>query len=209
MKNSTTKAKKIKALLLKEIRRANADGMGWRVYFDQSTHTDESGRDIDFNVYDEWLEIKHGGGELSSWEYIPETVRTLGELREYLQTCATVGDVRKALEDYKAPHESAWDRGVKATALDLLDGDYNLLPRECRALKRLLLNGAENWNAYSWGGSGLIFDSEIAARFCTPSELKRTGNGNRRPNSREEWLDVQARGLFQAERLICRVTRLI
>lgn len=42
------------------------------------------------------------------------------------------------------------------------------------------------------------------ARLCTPSELRRTHNGERRPNSREEWLDTQARALYQAARRVKR-----
>lgn len=67
--------------------------------------------------------------------------------------------------------------------------------QECR---EWLLNGANDWSQYSWGGSALIYDGDIAERLCTPSELKKTRNGERRPNSREEWLDVQARALYQA-----------
>nr|DAP26633.1 MAG TPA: hypothetical protein [Bacteriophage sp.] len=61
-----------------------------------------------------------------------------------------------------------------------------------------MLNGAQDWEQYSWGGSALIYDYDIAERLCCPSELKKTRNGERRPNSREEWLDVQARALYQA-----------
>jgi hypothetical protein len=38
--------------------------------------------------------------------------------------------------------------------------------------------------------------------FCTPSELKKTHNGERKPNKNEEWLDVQARALNQAAKMI-------
>lgn len=47
-----------------------------------------------------------------------------------------------------------------------------------------------------------MYDGDIAAALCTPSELKKTRNGDRRPNSREEWLDVQARALRQAFRRV-------
>lgn len=67
--------------------------------------------------------------------------------------------------------------------------------KECR---EWMLNGAQDWEQYSWGGSALIYDCDIAERLCCPSELKKTRNGERRPNSREEWLDVQARALYQA-----------
>jgi hypothetical protein len=71
-----------------------------------------------------------------------------------------------------------------------------------KLVKRALLNGASDWNQYSSGGSSLIFNDDIAERLCTPSELKKTRNGERRPNANEEWLDVQARALYQAEMLI-------
>ena len=61
-----------------------------------------------------------------------------------------------------------------------------------------MLNGARDWNEYSCGGCSAIYDEHIARRLCTPSELRRTYYGNRRPNNRETWLDVQARALFQA-----------
>lgn len=67
---------------------------------------------------------------------------------------------------------------------------------------RALLNGASDWSGYSWGGGSLIYNGDIAARLCCPSELKKTREGERRPNSREEWLDVQARALSQAARVV-------
>jgi hypothetical protein len=45
-------------------------------------------------------------------------------------------------------------------------------------------------------------NEDIAERLCTPSELKKTRHGDRKPNSREEWLDVQARALYQASNRI-------
>lgn len=102
---------------------------------------------------------------------------------------------------------SAWDKGVTVYALELLDslqeivkyGDFDLNNWTTpRALRSALLNGATNWSQYSWGGSALIYDNDIAERLCTPSELKKTRHGGRRPNNHEEWLDVQARALFQA-----------
>ena len=101
---------------------------------------------------------------------------------------------------------SAWKKGVKEYALELLeDLRNNYSGREiCNAklLKKALLNGAQDWKEYSWGGCALIYDCQIAERLCNASELKRTKGGELRPNSREEWLDVQARALFQAYFLI-------
>lgn len=111
---------------------------------------------------------------------------------------------------------SAWDKGVSAYALELVEqlgeqigGGYfeELDLTEPKKVRAALLNGAVNWSQYSWGGCSLIYDGDIAERLCCPSELKKTRNGERRPNSREEWLDVQARALFQAANRVCRHIR--
>lgn len=100
---------------------------------------------------------------------------------------------------------SAWNRGVKAYALELLEElPKNVEYGSIQSPEADLLNGARDWNQYSWGGCSLIYDEDIAKRVCTPSELKKTRNGERRPNSREEWLDTQARALSQAARHIRR-----
>ena len=124
----------------------------------------------------------------------------------------TINEVRKELEARK--DRSAWDKGVTVYALELLNEleenrEYNKADKYLHPLelKAELLNGADSWSAYSWGGSALIYDSDIAERLCTPSELKKTRNGERRPNSREEWIDTQARALFQASNRIISAAR--
>lgn len=113
-------------------------------------------------------------------------------------------ELLNAIENMKA--RSAWDRGVKEYAYELVEGlEVEEIPADSQELKSLLLNGADTWKQYSWGGSSLIYDFDIAERLCTPSELKRVKGGERRPNSREEWLDVQARALLQAANRICRL----
>lgn len=110
--------------------------------------------------------------------------------------------IREALEARK--DRSAWHRGVTAYALELVDtlaeraayeGRDPQSRKECRDW---MLNGAQDWSEYSYGGCSLICDGDIAARLCSPSELVKTRNGERRPNAREEWLDTQARALSQA-----------
>lgn len=94
---------------------------------------------------------------------------------------------------------SAWDKAVKAYALEILDTiPRNVEYGSIESLKADALNGAKDWKQYSWGGCSLVYNEDIAKRLCTPSELKKTRNGERRPNAREEWLDCQARALNQA-----------
>lgn len=117
----------------------------------------------------------------------------------------SIEEIRAALEAEKP--RSAWKKGVAVYAAELLEeleeriahGYQDPAKIESRAaLDEVLRNGAENWNEWSWGGCGLIYDGDIAERLCNPSELKKTRNGERRPNAREEWLDVQARAIRQA-----------
>ena len=99
------------------------------------------------------------------------------------------------------PARSAWSKGVISYALELLDNLAELAPDDLadpEAVRRALLNGADNWKEYSYGGCSLIYDFDIAVRLCTRSELKRLKCGDLNPNSRENWLDVQARALYQA-----------
>lgn len=106
---------------------------------------------------------------------------------------------------------SAWARAVRDSAVDLIDGldGDDVAADSWQDFERLLLDGAPDWHAYSWGGCALVYDCDIAKHYCTPSELKRTRGGELRPNRCEEWLDVQARGLFQACRLAWRALRMI
>lgn len=152
-------------------------------------------------------------------EYTPsekttqEAAEEAQEAAEEAQEESTLDRVAAELKAQKG--RSAWDRGVNAYALELLEelgervayeGRNPEPGKECR---EWMLNGAQDWNQYSWGGSSLIYNGDIAERLCTPSELKKTRNGERRPNSREEWLDTQARALNQACNRVARLYRSI
>lgn len=98
---------------------------------------------------------------------------------------------------------SAWDKGVTEYATELAESldNWDKQPESIAELREMMLNGADDWKVYSWGGSSLIYNQDIAERLCSPSELKRVTNKNGLrdyPNSREHWLDVQARALYQA-----------
>lgn len=122
--------------------------------------------------------------------------------------------IRKLIKN--KPARSTWEYGVKVYALELLEGLEERVnsgyidPEDLESpalLKKALLNGAEDWNQYSWGGCSLCYDCQIAARLCTPSEFKRKRSGELQPNNRESWLDVQARALYQAARWIINAAR--
>lgn len=121
----------------------------------------------------------------------------------------TIAEIREKVNACKV--HSTWDRGVLIYANELLDeiaeniehGYYHEDDIEApKMLDEMMLNGARDWDQYSYGGCSLVYDGDIAERLCTPSELKKTRNGELQPNMRETWLDVQARALYQAARKI-------
>lgn len=118
----------------------------------------------------------------------------------------TLETLKKALETLESRTDrSAWNRGVTLYAYELLgdvvesvEGVYNAAPQTRAEFCHVARNGAGTWREYSYGGCPLVYDGDIAERLCTPSELKKKRGGELSPNSRETWLDVQARALNQA-----------
>jgi hypothetical protein len=104
---------------------------------------------------------------------------------------------------------SAWDRGVKAYALEMLESfeDWRRWNEENGESvpeldERTALNGAQDWRVWAYGGCGLCYDAYIAERLCTPSELKKLRGGERVPSGAETWCDIEARAAWQAWRMI-------
>ena len=135
-------------------------------------------------------------------------------MKRGIVTMKTIKELRAAIES--EPARSAWDKGVKVYAAELvgdleeaIKGGYfstgKMSDRD--ALKAQLLNGASSWSQYSYGGSALVYDSDIAERLCSPSELKKRRGGEWQPSKEETWLDVQARALHQAARMIMRLAK--
>ena len=117
----------------------------------------------------------------------------------------TIEKIKNSLES--RTDKSAWDKGVTLYALELIEeleeaieGGYFDEENICnnKLLKLALLNGASDWEQFSWGGCSLIYDYDICERLCPPSMIKAKRNGELKPNQLEEWLDVQARALCQA-----------
>ena len=98
---------------------------------------------------------------------------------------------------------SAWNHGVMRYALELI----NTVEVGEEITEKKMLKGAKNWKQYSYGGCALIYDVDICHRLCTPSEIRKTHDGEHHPNKQETWLDTQARALYQAARLIMKIKK--
>lgn len=126
----------------------------------------------------------------------------------------TIFELRAAID--REPARSAWRKGVKNYADELVDNIAGHISNNCSLdaeipssppLDEMMLNGAKDWSQYSWGGCSYCYDYDIAKELCSPSELKKTRDGARKPNRDEEWLDVQARALYQAAQLVKRIIK--
>lgn len=122
----------------------------------------------------------------------------------------TMGELREALGAYydKKKPRGAWNTGVKEYAESLLcDGEISSSESfgSVKELEKALLDGCEDWKEYSYNGMSLIYNYHICKALCPISEQRKKQFGMLPPNSRETWLDVQARALFQAGIIIARV----
>lgn len=109
---------------------------------------------------------------------------------------------------------SAWSKGVKAYALDILANfeewqKFNESEGlECPELdERTALNGASNWSSWAYGGCGLVYDAYIAERLCTPLELRKLDGGAKVPAGAATWCDIEARAARQAWQMIAEAVR--
>lgn len=129
----------------------------------------------------------------------------------YMQKLVT--DIRQKINNHSV--RSAWNRGVQYYAEQLFENyiENISIDKEIMYIGKItekdLLDGAKDWYEYSWGGCSLLYNSDICKRLCSPSEQRKTKNGERKPNANEEWLDVQARALYQAARLIISIVNRI
>lgn len=120
--------------------------------------------------------------------------------------CYNLESVEKVISHLETTryYRSAWDTGVDAYCYEMIENLKERSqyeghePTSYYELKEWCLNGALGWLDLSYGGNYLIYDTDIAKRLCTKSELKRTDDGEKLPNKSETWLDVQARALRQA-----------
>lgn len=122
-----------------------------------------------------------------------------------LATPANLSALRGLVSSSSA--RSAWSRGVRDYALDLIDEIAEIAIYEASTgaeipviSQSLALNGASDWHQYAYGGCGAaaVYDVAIAERLCTPSELRAFHSGK----LCQSWPSVEARALLQAWRLI-------
>jgi len=119
--------------------------------------------------------------------------------------------LKNYIKNRKGMH-SAWNQGVTQYALEMVDNlEEDQLNGYHHINEKTLLNGASDWKEYSYGGCSLIYNEDIAERLLTPSELKKfyyedcsliKFNNYKNPNKKEDWMQMQARALFQAMMLI-------
>ncbi len=103
----------------------------------------------------------------------------------------------------KYPTRSAWERGVLEYARQILE--YPCFPDgeefNDNTIEKRFLNGAQDWKEYSEGGCALIYDKDIAERLTPPSHVDRLLRRADKEGG-TYLIDVQARALWQAMRLI-------
>lgn len=111
---------------------------------------------------------------------------------------------------------SSWSKGVKAYAFDMLEcfEEWRKWNEENgESVPELdevtALDGATDWNAWAYGGCGLVYDRAIAERLCTPSELKKLHGCARVPAGAATWCDIEARAASQAWRMIAEAVRVV
>lgn len=130
---------------------------------------------------------------------------------------ATANNIQAvANEVNNAKTRSAWSRGVKAYALEMLERFEEWCKwneENGESVPELdevtALNGANDWSAWAYGGCGLVYDCAIAERLCTPSELKKLDGGARVAAGAATWCDIEARAAWQAWRMIAEAVRVV
>ena len=128
---------------------------------------------------------------------------------------ATAKNIQAVVNEVeKVKTRSAWDKGVKAYASNILaqfEGWRRFNESQGADApeldERTALNGASDWRAWAYGGCGLVYDSFIAERLCTPSELRKLDGGARVPAGAATWCDIEARAARQAWRMIAEAVR--
>lgn len=183
----------------------------------QRTHEEYVAHEAEQMLYQIDVSIKYckDSKTVEALQALRDAMTSKDETEEGTEEEPTAAQIVAAVTDKveQTKTRSAWERGVKAYAEELLkelseavEGGYvdesDLSNR--RLFEKAMLNGAGSWDQYSEGGCSLCYDGQIAERLCAPWELRKTDHGRKNPNPRENWIDVQTRALFQASQMILR-----
>lgn len=121
-----------------------------------------------------------------------------------LATPANLATLRASVEAFRP--RSAWSRGVRAYALDLIDSieemsnyEMNNYGEYLAISEEVALNGADCWSNYAAGGCGLVYTSAILERLCTASALRRLSRSGR---CDIDAIEIEGRALSQAWQLL-------
>lgn len=162
------------------------------------------------NAY--WVEHWRKGNELIILERGDESERPTTIEPATDNTPATAKPLTVSILDELTARKcrGAWDNAVNAYAVEPVESldNWDKQPESVAELREMMLNGAADWQAYSRGGSSLIYNWDIAERLCTPSELRRLtrkdGTLNDRPRG-VHLLDHQARAPYQAANRVANI----
>ena len=94
-----------------------------------------------------------------------------------------------------------WSRGVASLIRDYGEdvlGEHDGEIISVRDFYKLWNCGNDSLRDAVYGGCFDIWNYDIAKRLCTPSGLKKSNEGMRNPNKREEWIDVELIAVQQA-----------
>lgn len=120
-----------------------------------------------------------------------------------------IAEIKRAIAE--RPARSAWDKGCREYAEELFAEvvEHRRLTDDAELGENIteaeMLNGARDWDQYSYGGCALVYDGDICERLCTENEAKRKKYGECKPGLYDSWLDAQAAALKQAARIVRRV----
>lgn len=104
-------------------------------------------------------------------------------------------------EKMSKSERSYWSRGVASLIRDyaeevLQEHDGEIV--SARDFYKLWNCGADSLREAVYGGCFDVWNYDIEKRLCTPSELKKSNEGTRRPNKNKNWFDVEIEAMYQA-----------
>lgn len=116
-----------------------------------------------------------------------------------------INELKNKLNEEQKHARGTYQKAIYQYAFELVDNiadDYITTAEELEHLERITnlkeraLNGASDWNQYSWGGCSLCNNYDILSRLFCPSIVKKYENANS-VNGRH-LLDYQAAALSKA-----------